>query len=687
MRFDNIKPCDIIFSLDVGTRSIIGTVGVIRDNRFHVISESYAEHKERAMIDGQIHNITLVAEAVNGVKRILEEELGFSLKKVAIAAAGRFLRTTAASAEIEMQKNAEISREIIRSLEMTAVKKAEEEILVHADGRLYCVGYSVKNYYLNGYVITNLLSHKGEKIGVEVIATFLPRSVVDSLYSVMDKVGLEVSSLTLEPIAAIEAAIPQNLRLLNLALIDIGAGTSDIAITSRDSISAYGMVPMAGDEVTEAVAQAFLVDFNTAERIKIKSNLEERVSYTDVLGFENEVTRDEVVKIIAPVVEKISQEIAVKVQELNGGKSPNAVFLVGGGSHTPGLKEALAQRLNLTMQRIGIKGREAVADCVCLDNSMGSVGVTVLGIALVAIKKSGQDFIHVKLNGNMVTLFNSHSHTVMEVLVQAGIDPGILIGRNGRNIRFVVNGTKRVAFGSLAASAQIRINGIAASIDSKVKEGDNIEIVFAKDGEEAKPRIFEYAQNRATVSFYFNDLIYNLEPVAFINGSKAGLAESIKENDEINIIYPSTLRDFIKLYLDESEGAFRYTLKDKVIDYDYNIKEGDRIYRVRLEAEHQKSGMKISKLSECLEERETLQQQEKPESVATLEILKDLQLMVNGRAVTLKGKQGYVFIDIFDFIDFDLTLARGKLVLLLNEGKAGYYDELSEGDIIKVYWE
>ena len=48
---------DIIFALDIGTRSIIGTVGIIKDKKFQVVCEKYLEHEERAMIDGQIHDI------------------------------------------------------------------------------------------------------------------------------------------------------------------------------------------------------------------------------------------------------------------------------------------------------------------------------------------------------------------------------------------------------------------------------------------------------------------------------------------------------------------------------------------------------------------------------------------------------------------------------------------------------
>ena len=65
-----------------------------------------------------------------------------------------------------------------------------------------------------------------------MVATFLPSEVVDSLYAVMQKAGLEVASMTLEPIAALNAAIPADLRLLNLALVDMVRRTSPYAGTA-----------------------------------------------------------------------------------------------------------------------------------------------------------------------------------------------------------------------------------------------------------------------------------------------------------------------------------------------------------------------------------------------------------------------------------------------------------------------
>jgi cell division ATPase FtsA len=121
-------------------------------------------------------------------------------------------------------------------------------------------------------------------MSANVLATFLPHTVVDSLYAVMDRVGLKVINLTLEPIAAINVSIPKDVRLLNLAMVDIGAGTSDIAITKDGTVTAYAMCSVAGDEITEKIAQHYLLDFHTAERVKIELQSNDVIEFEDIMG-------------------------------------------------------------------------------------------------------------------------------------------------------------------------------------------------------------------------------------------------------------------------------------------------------------------------------------------------------------------------------------------------------------------
>lgn len=687
----NINLEDLIFSLDIGTRTVIGTVGIVKDKKFQVIAEKYTEHEERAMVDGQIHDIGLVAKAVNKVKTELEEEIGLTLKNVAIAAAGRFLRTAEVKTEIDIDEDKEIDNDLIRSIELTAVKKAEEEVNKDTEGKLYCVGYSIKSYYLNGYAMSNLLSHKGHSAAAEVIATFLPRSVVDSLYTVIRKVGLNVNNLTLEPIAAMEAAVPKNLRLLNIALVDIGAGTSDIAISSKDTISAYGMVPIAGDEVTEIIAQNYLVDFNTAEVIKRKCTTEDEIKYTDVLGIDTAVKAEEVIKVVKPTVEKLTDEVAKRIIELNGGKAPNALFLVGGGAHTPLIKELIAEKLGLQVQRVAIKGRDSVTDCTCIDNSLGSTGVTVLGIALVAIRRLGNDFIDVMLNDSIVSLFNSRVHSVMDVVVQSGINPKLLMGKNGKNIRFTLNGDKRVAFGTVAKNAEIKVNGSMSNIDSPIKENDKIEIKYAENGVDAHPLIKNYVNKLYSVGFYVDDNIINLEPIFLINEEKVSLESKINEGDEVETIYPTTLLHYIK-YFDEDLNK-EYYLDNKKLNDDYIINEGDRIYTYRESSKIPEEDAVVPKeeVPESdikLEETEKVKaEEEKKAETAVSTANNEIVVVINDNPVKLTGKEKYKFVDIFDFFEFNLTIPKGNLVLKLNGNNAGFFDELQDKDFIEVRWE
>ena len=169
-----------------------------------------------------------------------------------------------------------------------------------------------------------------------MVVAFLPKVVIESLQTVLTECKLELASITLEPIAAINAILPPTMRKLNLALVDVGAGTSDIAISKDGSVVAYGMVPLAGDEITEALCEKYLLDFNDGEILKrnIEGNEEEYLEFTDILGFVQNIKRSEIIDNISFAVKNLAQEIARKIIDLNS-KSPQGVILIGGGSRTP----------------------------------------------------------------------------------------------------------------------------------------------------------------------------------------------------------------------------------------------------------------------------------------------------------------------------------------------------------------
>jgi cell division ATPase FtsA len=209
---------DLIFSLDIGTRTIIGIVGeYTEDGKFNILAYSKKEHSRRNMYDGQIHNIGEVVKIVDEIKRELESKIGTSLKRVSIAAAGRSLKTCKIRLDKEIDAAIEIDKKAIEILELEAVQKAQEKINGENKNKskYYSIGYSVIEYYLEDNIMNSLEGHRGDKIGVNLLTTFLPQIVIEGLYSVISKSGLEVGHITLEPIAAINVAIKEELRLLS----------------------------------------------------------------------------------------------------------------------------------------------------------------------------------------------------------------------------------------------------------------------------------------------------------------------------------------------------------------------------------------------------------------------------------------------------------------------------------------
>ncbi|MEG6616333.1 cell division FtsA domain-containing protein [Peptococcaceae bacterium 1198_IL3148] len=602
---------NLIFALDVGTRSIIGVVAEqIDGDKLKIKAQCMLEHECRSMYDGQIHDIPKVASGVSEVKLKLEKKLKCKLDKVAIAAAGRSLKTKRCQVGMDIDENIEVDSTHIHGLEMTALQTAHQQLMAELSGadNFYCVGYSVVCYYLNNFPISNLIGHRGKNIGIEVLATFLPDSVINSLYAVLHRAELEPINLTLEPIAAIDIVIPEEIRMLNLALVDIGAGTSDIAITSDGSITAYGMVPVAGDEITEAIVDACLVDFNTAENIK-RQLTKKKITYTDILGIETTVSSQSIIDMIDPILSQLIDKIAREIISLNGNKSPKTVFCIGGGSQIPKLNEMLAERLQLPPVRVAVRGRDMLNNVVKIkkDPISGPDGVTVLGIANIAFKKIGYDFISITINNKDYSLLNAKDLTVAHALGLISYNPRNLIVHNGKDLTFKLNGQSKTLYGELGQPAQIIVNEQPATMQTIIKNGDVIDITSAIPGKDARLTLAELLSSRGCKMNQCN---------VTVNGLHAEPDYVINCGDEIKIVNQ------------DQQILINNTGKEQWIT-----------------------------------------------------------VVFNGEKITLVDVKEPVFVDIFNFVDFNLTGGQGVVTLKCNGEPVEYTQPLNQGDVIEVYWQ
>ena len=476
------RPTELVFALDIGTRSVIGIVAEQRDGLLHILATERMEHKTRAMLDGQIHDVPQVAAVIREVKHRLTERTG-ALQSAAVAAAGRALYTMTAEAEQEITGTITSAQQ--RDLDFAGVQAAQRKLAhshtVDDPTRYYCVGYSTIRYTLDDNELKTLVGQRGRHAQATVIATFLPRQVVDSMQSALREAHLEMRALTLEPIAGINVLIPPTMRHLNLVLVDIGAGTSDVAITRDGSVIAYGMVPMAGDEITEAISREYLLDFNVAEDVKRKAADGQDVSFTDILGMKLSLTAKQIVTAIRPGIEHLANAIAKQILELNG-DPPQAVMLVGGGSLTPMMPELVATALGIPEARIAVRQPNEVDGIAELPEDLHAPdAVTPLGILKIASINT-LHFLAVWINDIEYSLFNFRELNVSDALLAAGISLRKYNGRPGMGLMITVNGERRSFPGTMGTLAQITIDDKIASLDSPIHDDCRIRLVAGENG-------------------------------------------------------------------------------------------------------------------------------------------------------------------------------------------------------------
>ena len=807
----------LVFGLDIGTRNVVGTVGYRTEDQFIVTAQYVMQHDTRAMLDGQIHDIGRVSGTIRKVKEQLEKQIGKPLTEVCIAAAGRVLKTVTTSISYDYPEESVVTGEDIHTLDLLGIEKAQKILQEMNDTnyKFYCVGYSVVRYFLNDEPFSNIESHKADRIGEDIIVTFLPEDVVDGLYAAVNQAGLEVANLTLEPIAAINVAIPESYRLLNIALVDIGAGTSDISITKDGSIIAYGMIPLAGDELTELIVQNYLVDFKTAEYIKLQSTTEEEITYKDIMLIEHKIPAKEVWELTAPVVDEMTTAVAAKIKELNGDQTVSAAFIVGGGGKIHGYTKMLAEKLDLPDVRVALRGEEVLQEVVFeqQDIKKDPLLVTPIGICLNYYEQRN-GFIMVRFNGERLKLYDNDGLTIVDAALQAGFPNEDLFPKRGPELTFFVNGAKRIIRGEQGESAAVYMNDRPTNLNAALEPNceiiiepstagkpaactlDQLEeyttdsVAFVVNGNIIRcPKFLEVNGNLElpsyqikegdqveTRSFYtvgqlaeFMDVEVNVEHVILVNNRRATLDSLIYENftiewtvrsygkpsfqpveqeevktptigeykeEEIpDIVEPETSVGADEA--GEQKSAVEHSDVDAAGTGDTGSTVTGKEASVAVEntaTEEDSTGMTdavkdvvteedIIGMSDAVQEnateeditgmtdamKETVTEEDQPETdmddAAANEPAGQTEasvtqgvdekpedgnavlVYINGQPVKLTGKPQYIFVDIFDFYEFDLTASNGRAIITnLNGENASYSAVLKTGDTIELRW-
>lgn len=668
-----------IFALDIGTRKVMGLLIQIQDDGVRILDMESREHPTRSMSAGQIQDIPKVIQVVAQVTQALADRTGEPLKRVAVAVAGRNLKTILGRASIHCPKDRTLEPQDIQKVTYDALEDALMRLNLADEGEAakphyYCVGYVVSRYLLDGEAASRPCGHRGERLEAEILASFLPWQVLESQLAVLEAAGLETSSVTLEPIAALQAVVDSDLKQFDMALVDVGAGTSDIAIVSGGVIRSFGMVPCAGDSITERLAGHFLLEFATAEHAKRTILSSGTLEATSVLQQRLSLSSAEVLAAIAPAVSELAQSIARCILELRGGQPPQMILCVGGGSLTPGLFQELANAMGMPAHRVGTRSPGLTLGLKdAQGQALGPEIATPLGIACVAAAKGGVRFQTIFMNGQRFLLLQmGRPLTVLSALMAAGVSAKKIFGWPGRSKTYTVNGEFRVFKAGETQPTRLSVNGEPAKIEDPIRDGDKVDFVAGGMVDQAAGTVGD-ALKLKPIALSVNGHSRQIWPVVTCAGRSVAPSEPLADRMALTMI-PVTVGQILT---EEEKRKGHVHCNGHRVSMDVRVRDGDKI--------------------ETLEHNVAEEVLQGPVEASQLQ--KDsLRVCLNGTWITLKDRDGRpilpgrdacpLLVDVLRHLPLPAGGVPGKrLKLLLDGQEAKFTSPLQQGAEVRIFFE
>ncbi len=344
----------MIVGLDIGTSKVVAVVGEIdADGAIDIVG--IGSHPSKGLKKGVVVNIE---STVNAIQRAVEEaELmaGCQIHSVYVGIAGNHIRSMNSHGIVAIK-----DREVERA-DVDRVIDAAQAVAIPADQKILHV--LPQEYVIdNQGGIKEPLGMSGVRLEAKVHLVTCAETAAQNIEKCVRRCGLEVDAIVLEQLASSYSVITDDERDLGVCMVDIGGGTSDIAIFTEGSIRHTGVIPIAGDQVTSDIAMALRTPTQHAEEIKIRyacalAQLTGPDETIKVPSVGDRPPRDLSRQSLAEVVEPRYDELFTLIQgeiRRSGFEEviPAGVVLTGGTSKMEGVVELAEEIVHLPV-RVG----------------------------------------------------------------------------------------------------------------------------------------------------------------------------------------------------------------------------------------------------------------------------------------------------------------------------------------------
>ena len=397
-------------ALDIGTEFVKALiVRFNKDDVREIIGFGKVKQNYSNMEGGAISDIEEVIkrcyEAIEEAKEMAEVEV----EEVVIGIAGEFVKGVVN----KVSKKRTISTKKLRRKEIdNLVHQVQEESLTTAKEKLLAdiglenikvelVNSSVVEIKIDGYKVSNPEKFQGKNLEVTVFNTFAPLVHVGALETIATRLGYKLAGIIAEPFAIAKSIMSNEAYEFGAIVVDIGGGTTDIALVRNGGIEGTKMFSLAGRNFTKSLARNFNISLEQAEELKLKYS-----------QGEIKECRDQIQTILQKDIKLLAEGIEVALTKLaNAEALPQKIYLCGGGSGLSNLKEGIKKRelyeelpffktpeLNL-LTASDIKGIE---DRVNLKDSTENVTPKSLALQAAMVQSSQNNNLLEKLVANFV---------------------------------------------------------------------------------------------------------------------------------------------------------------------------------------------------------------------------------------------------------------------------------------------
>jgi len=333
----------IVVGLDIGTTKICAIVG--RKNEFDKLEIlGMGKAVSEGVIRGMVTNIDLTISAISKAIKEAEDQAGIDIKVVNVGIAGQHIKSAIHHGSItrnftEDEITVEDVSRLTNDMYKTVIPPGNQ--IIHVMPQDYTVDYE-------GPVI-DPVGMSGVKLEADFHVITAHTNAINNINKCVKRAGLEIEHLILEPIASSMATLTDEEKEAGVCLVDIGGGTTDVAIFYENIIRHTAVIPFGGNIITSDIKQGCMVMQNQAELLKVKFGkaMAEEVNPNEIVsipGLRNRAPKEISIKNLSHIIQARMEEIIDMVHSeivLSGyeNKLAGGIVITGGGSQLQNLKQ------------------------------------------------------------------------------------------------------------------------------------------------------------------------------------------------------------------------------------------------------------------------------------------------------------------------------------------------------------